>query len=190
MGKPWSIEEREQLKSLFEQGLNNKAIAQTIGRSCASVEAQLRHMGMRRTNRWTLPELNYLRELVGARPHKSLLKNYNAWAVSNGFPRRSASNIWVKANRLGMSRKLDSADWYTAAQIAEVIGCSHSTVTQWIKSHRDLLKPKGASSHPTGVYAVPRSRLRAFLLKYPEIVERYRATIDLLWLVDLLGGKQ
>lgn len=186
--KRWSANEREQLRGLFEQGLNNEAIAQIIDRSYASVEAQLRQMGLRRTNRWTLSELNYLRELVGDRPHKSLLRNYNAWAVKNGYPKRAASNIWVKANRLGMSRKLDSADWYTAAQIAEVIGCSHSTVREWIKSHRDFLKPTAAANHPTGIYAVSRSRLKAFLIKYPEIIERYRRTIDLIWLIDLLGG--
>lgn len=184
----WSPSDIEKLRSLFEQNLPYQEIADKLGKTYKATENKLRRLRLKRKNAWTQSEIDYLHELVGSLPHKTLVRAYNRWALEYGYPERSSSNLWEKIHRLKISRRIDSADWYTVSQISDAIGCSVSTVTYWLHHHSRLLKPKGATQNERGLYVVKRSRLRAFLCSRPEIVERYRTTIDLIWLVDLLGG--
>lgn len=183
----WSPSECDRLKTLFSQNLSYTEIARSMGRSQKAIGCKIRRLGLNRKYRWTASEIGYLRELVGSVPGKRLTARYNQWASANGYPKRSADNIACKAKKLGLSTKLDSADWYTVSQIADCIGASPSTVLYWLKSYPVVLKPQ---HHSEGVFVVSRQRLRSFLITYPEIVERFRKTIDLLWLVDLLGGSR
>jgi hypothetical protein len=184
--KPWLPSECDRLQALFSQNLSYVEIAQELGRTQKAIAVKIRRLGLNRKYRWTLSEINYLRELVGSVPKRRLTAKYNQWALQNGYRERSADNIACKAKKLGLSTKLDSADWYTVSQVADCIGASHSTVLYWLKSYPVVLRPQ---HHSEGVFVVSRKRLRSFLITYPEIVERFKKTIDLLWLVDLLGGK-
>lgn len=185
----WTESESEQLQSLFAQNLTYSEIAIALGKSVKAVNGKINRLGLRKKNRWTKAEIEALCELVGDIPIRRLAAQYNQWAVKNGYPTRSRATISVKANRLGESRKLDSCDWYTAAQIAACMGCCHSTINYWLNHYKKDLKPTAHSQCPNGVFAVSRKRLRAFLIKYPEICDRHKATLDLFWLIDLLASR-
>jgi len=237
MGKHWSPLQKEQLRSLFEQGLtyeeiatqfnksqgsikfqlaklklsklpawtigevkllrqlyadldkNVSEIAARLGKSEGAIHAKARHLGLTRRTLWSEEEIARLEQLAGTMPKGVLVTAYNKWASLHGYRPRCQQVIANKLNNMAISRRLSmEADWYTGADIESFLGCDRATAVKWMNRYEKILRPQIVSNFRSGGLAVSRKRFRDFLIQHPEIVERYRRTVDLIWLIDLLGG--
>ena len=187
---PWKTGDLDYLKQHYpNKKLTVRRIAQQLERSVASVKCKANELGLKRAYKWSEEELWRLQELAGEMPRSQLYQAYNKWAVRHGFPPRHSSTIEnkIKAEKIA-SRLNSAADWYTSADLACFLGCAQDTASHWLKQYQRELKPVEAA-HTKQKLAVSRRQFRKFLLRHPSIVERYRRTVDLVWLVDLLGEK-
>jgi hypothetical protein len=190
MSKPWTKPEEAELRSLY---LTNKPlleIADILGRSREAIANKCRKLNLIKMSRWSKPELDKLYHLIGTVPKRQLIKKYLEWATYHGYPQRTSGAIWGRVRNAPVSRKFTRRyDCYNPHDVANAIGCSHATACDWFVRYEKVLKPEPVEDYPKGGKMVSRRRLRRFLIENPSIVDRYRATIELFWLVDLLARK-
>jgi hypothetical protein len=95
---------------------------------------------------------------------------------------RSEAAVRIKAKRMKF-RRLRS-DTYTAAALADALGCDRHKVLRWIE--RGWLAASIDKSRENGQYAISPKDIRHFIISYPSEIDHRRA--DWLWLLDLLVG--
>lgn len=187
----WNTYQIELLKELYpNKQISLAQIAVRLGNvTTAAVRQKANELKLKRRIFWTQAEVERLQELAGEYPKKILILRYNNWAKLNGYVQRHPSVIYDKLKNARISTRLEaSTEYFTSADIASFLGCHQSTVSHWFKYHANELKPS-AVDRSNSKLAVSRKRFRSFITNHLEIVERYRQSIDLLWLVEILIGK-
>ncbi len=111
--------------------------------------------------------------------HKSAL------TISRIFHRagykRSTVAVELKRRSLGLSR--EQSDYLTPAEVGNLLGgFDASAVIKWIKSGQLKGVKRGYQSE-TDHWLIHEKHLRLFVLENPEMVRRYWARIDPLWLI-------
>ena len=79
---------------------------------------------------WTAVEECMLIEMAGDIPAPLLQRHYNQWAIRNGRPLRTRKALFVRLNRLGISR-CAVGSWLTTGAIAAVLALPPTTVEKW-----------------------------------------------------------
>ena len=186
----WKADELDYLYQKYPHKENPLSqIALSLNKSEKSIKCQACRLGLKRRYEWSEAEVVQLREMAGEMPRSLLYKAYNKWASTHGLPTRHPSTIENKIKKTKISGRLNcAADWYTSADIASFLGCKQDTVSHWLKQYHQELKPIEAAQTRRKL-AVSRYRFRQFLISHPLIVERHRRTVDLVWLMDLLGER-
>jgi hypothetical protein len=95
--------------------------------------------------------------------------------------KRTAAAVELKRRCLGFSR--EQSDYLTPSEIGQLLGgFDASAVIKWIKSGQ-LRGAKRGYQKETDHWLVHEKHLRLFVLSNPEILRRYWARIDPLWLI-------
>ncbi|MGL4622043.1 MAG: hypothetical protein ACRCZS_23790 [Chroococcidiopsis sp.] len=189
MPKFWTKPEEAMLCEMHST-LTCAQIATQLGRTVGSVKMKIIGLGLRKNQYWSEAEIEHLKELIGTAPKLALIQQYRNWASYHGYSKRTNCAIWEKVKKIGKSRKVDKhCDWYSTRDVSDAIGCSADIASDWFNRYKNILKPIPRTNARQGGLMVRRERLRRFLMENPQIVDRYRATIELYWLVDLLGNK-
>lgn len=79
---------------------------------------------------WTAAEECMLIEMAGDIPAPLLQRHYNQWAIRNRRPLRTRKALFVRLNRLGISR-CAVGSWLTTGAIAAVLALPPTTVEKW-----------------------------------------------------------
>lgn len=185
----WTLEEINLLKRLYATpNMPVADIADKLGRPKSSIRTKALKLNLKHSRNWQPTEIEALLELAGTAPQKVVILQYQKWARRNGYAYRCRDSIVGKLKALGSRDRLDaSADWFSAHDIAALLGCAKDTVTHWMGiTYKKELKPEPISNAVQGGMAVSRSRLRAFFLSHPEILDRYRISVDFVFLLEIL----
>lgn len=186
--RPWTTGEEAELRSLWGADKPILEIAQLLGRTRDAIANKAKKLKLFRYSRWSAPELEKLYRLIGTAPKRVLIKQYKEWAAYHGYPERTNGTIWQRVRNAPVSYRLKRRyDWYSTHDVADAVGCSHATACDWFVKYNKVLNPIPVEDYPAGGNMVSRKRLRRFLIENPQIVDRYRPTIELYWLVDLLA---
>lgn len=186
--RPWTTSEEAQLRSLYRANVPILEIAEKFGRTSGAIHQRLKKLKLTKYPNWSPPEKEKLHRLIGTAPKRVLIKKYQEWASYHGYATRTQQAIWYQVRKAPVSRRLSRRyDWYSTSDVANAIGCTRDTACDWFVKYQKILDPVPVEDYPTGGNMVSRKRLRRFLIENPQIVNKYRATIELYWLVDLLG---
>ena len=97
-----------------------------------------------------------------------------------GYKRTTAA-VDIKRRSLGFSR--EQSDYLTPAEVGHLLGgFDASAVIKWIKAGQMKGIKRGYQSE-TDHWLVHEKNLRLFVLGHPEMLRRYWARIDPLWLI-------
>lgn len=135
---------------------------------------------VRKTDRrqWSEAETNKLQELAGDYTIHDVVKRYNAWAVIEGYPRRTQSSIRQRAYRTQTSLK-PRFETMTMRGLSQTIGISVQTVYGWYRKGWIKGSQKGEFRE---IYVTVED-FKAFAQKYPK----YIRNVDPLTLKSMLG---
>jgi hypothetical protein len=189
MGKVNWTQEQDRLLETLYPSCEAIIIAKQLQKTIHAVRNRAQKLGVRRNHPWTHPEEQELISLVGDYPSGKLIEIYNQWAVKNGFKRRSPSGIFRRLQIFKTSRRLaSSSEFMTSEDLVLLFGISDRSAFTWLDRYAAVLKPEPVlkDSHRL---CFTRQNLRRFILTYPELIERYRSTVDLIWLVDLVSDR-
>lgn len=188
----WTDEEINKLRILNSQNLPVEEMAKALNRSYWGTlkkagELKLRLPTASDRKDWTKEELDSLKEFYLEFPPKIFAQKYQEWAAANGYSYRTQNNLKSKVCRLEIKRADYNPKVLTDFQISTGLGCSLGSVRFWLEHHKEILNPIQIA---LGRYQVIDKNFRRFLLRHPEVVERYRSSVDFVWLLDLIGGKK
>lgn len=79
---------------------------------------------------WSAEEECRLMEMAGDLPAPLLQRAYNQWAIRSGWPLRTRKALFVRLDRLGISR-CAVGSWLTTGAIAAVLELPPTTVEKW-----------------------------------------------------------
>ncbi|MGL4622044.1 MAG: hypothetical protein ACRCZS_23795 [Chroococcidiopsis sp.] len=188
--KDWTTNEEAELRSLYRANIPILELAEKFGRTCGAIQQRLKKLHISKYPNWSTPELEKLHRLIGTAPKRILIKKYQEWASYHGYPERTQQAIWHQVRIAPVSRRLHRRyDWYSTTDVANALGCTRDTACDWFVKYQKVLEPVPVEEIPTGGNMVSRKRLRRFLIENPQIVNRYRATIELYWYTDLLANR-
>lgn len=115
-------------------------------------------------NPWTQPELDRLDAMAGTLPWHAFLASYNGWASAQGYPRRTATALRNRLQKLGYGTGVSGGDWLTTGDIAAIAGISPGRPENWVARFRDILQP--ACRHR---YYIHRRNLRKLARQHPRL---------------------
>jgi hypothetical protein len=184
----WTNQEIDLLKRLYATpNISVAQVAEKLGKTKSAIKGKATKLGLKHSRNWQPTEIEALLNLAGTAPQKVIVSQYKKWASKNGYACRCRDSIVLKLKNLKARHRIDvSADWFSANDIAATLGCAKDTASHWLKDYYKELKPEPISNKAQGGLAVSRSRLRSFLLSHPEILDRYRLSIDFLFLLEIL----
>lgn len=134
--------------------------------------------------RWTDEELELLAHIATRTVNRQRIREY---LRKRGFV-RSENAVWLMLKRrLGGVRMHRS--WYTANQLAGLLGVDAHLVLSWIRSGR--LPASKAGSERTqrqggDMHVIRAHHLRAFVAANPHAIDLKK--VDQLWFIDLLAN--
>jgi hypothetical protein len=132
--------------------------------------------------RWTEDELELLARHATKSPQKIA-----AIFHAKGFP-RSQNAVWLMLKRrLGGVRM--NRSWYTATQLAGMLGIDSHAVVRWISSGQLPAERAGTlrtERQGGDLYVIKPSDLRLFIYRNPHAVDLRK--VNQLWFIDLLAN--
>jgi hypothetical protein len=132
---------------------------------------------------WSATEISVLERFAWMSPQRLAMKLSSA----TGIP-RSATAVVLKRKRM---RLLANADWYSAHQLAELLGIEGHKVSKWIKAGWLNADPRGTNRTERqggDEWLIQRPALRRFLLAHPDEVDlaKVECAGSRLWFLDIL----
>lgn len=126
---------------------------------------------------WRPEEAQYLEDLIGVHPLRTIVLRYNKWAKANDKPVRSSEAIESKVKRLGLKTS-DLDDNFSVQSLAIGLGIAPTKLRKLIQ--RGLLKPKIVTARQ---HSVSRKAATKLILDYPQ----YFSSCDpdrLFWILE------
>jgi hypothetical protein len=130
-----------------------------------------------RDDYWRPEDLAYLEEYY----QKPAGKRASIKSIARHLGRSEAA-VRIKAKRMKFRRF--SSDSYTAAALADALGCDRHKVLRWIE--RGWLSASIDKSRENRQYMISPKEIRRFIISYPDEIDHRR--VDWLWLLDILVG--
>ena len=162
------------------------ALARNIGRPHWWVTRRARELGLQvprfRQENWTPEEDELLEETI----HKSLIAAAAAFK-RRGFA-RSETAIQIRRKRLGV-KPVDHG-YYTASQLATVLGVDPKTIARWIEREGLPATRRGTKrtdeQHGDHHWIHVRS-LRGWIGEHAQLIDLRK--VDRFWFIDLMMGR-
>lgn len=178
----WEAKQVEVVKSYFSKGYPpleaREKICQETGRSWPSVLNKAFRLGLLPYRRWTREQDEFLEKNQHLTLER-LTHIYNQTSKKTKWPKRTKLAIKKRMEILGLQH---NSEHLNIAQIAAILGCSHSKIRGWIAAQPKILKPEKCSD---GVL-ISRKNLRAFLIKFRA--ELASLNPDPIAFLDILVG--
>lgn len=119
---------------------------------------------------------------------EELLSNFTIDEVAQKLARTKTAVI-VKARRLNISRNTRDG-WYTAQEVAGILGMDPTSVTRRIAAGSLTAVPRNRDRPPrkgrSAPWHISRKNLINYIRKYPEDLQD--RNVDMVLIVDLLAG--
>lgn len=113
---------------------------------------------------WSAEEFEKLEMLAGELPTEVIHKEYNRWALRNGYPARRHKAVLLKLRNSGISYQ-PVGEWITCRYIADILGVEEMTPRRWVRS--ELIKPY--RSITTRRIYIKRSDIVDLAKKMPQV---------------------
>ena len=179
MNHTWTDEEREIVRRDYKGSRKSaEEIASRLGVSRYGVIGQAQKMGLmvQKSPPWTERELSLLEELIHRKSITQIAKRLN----------RSPNAVCVRAKRLKLSLRIRE-DWFTEAEVCEILGVDHKKAQRWIDSkalkaspHTEVQPQKDGSAK----WHIEATDLRKFIINYSsELLGRNCDIQQIVWLL-------
>lgn len=180
---PWTPHLDEAIRRAYAQG-GGKGAIKALARQLGIPHQCLRYRALRlgiavprvKPPPWSEAELDILRESQSRSP-----KRLQGRLKAAGFA-RSESAVVQKLNDLGIGRRQDNPDIFSARDLAVVMGVDSHVPLRWIE--QGWLKARqGVEKAP---WRIKRKDIRAFLVEHAGRWDHRKC--DIHWLIDMLAG--